>query len=168
MKWLLVFSAICVFVAPAAPRVPATVSVNVSGEFVEGHPWYLSVNSAGDAEMTVFHRDKWVRHHFTVSDVQFGELDALLDEVMFFDLADEYGEDVADTSEAVLSVTQGNKHKSVKIKYLMNWVNSDRSKLRDPARVLRVFLLIRSWFSFEDAADVRPFYEQALQAAPSK
>src|SRR5687767_10627862 len=105
---------------------PLTISVSTVGSFAKGRSWHLSVNSAGQAELTINTFPEPTRRQFQVTKEQLAEFrKALLDE-RFFELAGEYGERVPDGSEKVITVTAGRHSHSVKIHFLMNWVQTDK------------------------------------------
>ena len=143
---------------------PLTISASSIGRFANGHSWYLSVNSAGRAEITINTYPERTRREFQVPNEQLDTLRAVLLQERFFDLGDEYGERVPDGSTDTLTITAGDVTKTVRIRFLMNWVQSDRARLREPSRAVRIMVLIRGWFSDAEAVDLRPYDRRVLDA----
>ncbi len=143
-------------------EAPLTVSMSTVGLFTKGCSWYLSVNSAGHAELTVNTLPKPTRRQFVVSAAQQVELRKLLLEQGFFELAEEYGESVPDGSTVAIAITAGDLTKSLKLKYLGN----NQSKLAEANRAVRVASLIRDWFDDSEAVDRRESDKKALDRTP--
>lgn len=144
--------------------VPLTIAVSTVGSFAEGHSWHLSVNSAGQAELTVETVPVRTRKRFQVSKEQMAEFRRALTAERFFELGDEYGELVPCGSEDTLTVAAGRHAKTVKVHFLMNWVYSDRARLREPSRVVRLLVLVRGWFNEPEAVDGRKYDRMVLDA----
>jgi hypothetical protein len=152
---------------------PLTISVSTVGVFAKGRPWHLSVNSAGQAELTINKSPlpigasgEVIRKQFQVTKEQLGEFRKALAEERFFDLAGEYGQRVPDGSEQVVTVAAGRHANTVRIHFLMNRVASkDKAKLREPARAVRLLVLVRGWFDEAEAVDLREFGRAVLDAA---
>jgi hypothetical protein len=149
----------------AVREAPLTIAMSTVGDFSKGHSWYLSVNSAGQAQLSIATLPKPTQREFTISAKQLADLrKALLDE-RFFELGDRYGEVVPDGSTTIVTVTAGDVTKSVELHFLMNWVHNNRAKLREPSRAVRVGLVIRNWFEIPEAVDVRRYDRMVLEAA---
>jgi len=150
----------------AIRKLPITLAVAEVGDF--GAPqrsWYLSVNSAGQAQLAIG-RTTYTYRTSVVSREQLDELRNVLIRERFFDLEEHYGECVASGGCRLLSVTVGEYSRTVKLDNLMNWVYRDQAaRLRDPARALRVWMVIRGWFSDADAVDTREYDKMLLDAA---
>jgi hypothetical protein len=146
-------------------QAPLTVSMSTIGDFAEGNSWYLSVSSAGQAHLVIDTFPQRTTRLFTVSDQQLSALREALINERFFELADEYGEQVPDGSTCSLTVTVGDVTKSVEIHFLMNWIHRDKAKLREPSRAVRVGLLVRGWFDDAEAVDLRRYDHMVLEAA---
>jgi len=153
--------------------VPLTISVSENGMFAKGRPWHLSVNSAGQAELTLGFspfpvgkaRDT-IRKQFQVSKEQMAEFRKALVDERFFELAGEYGEQVPDGSEQVVTVTAGRHANTVRLHFLMNWVAAkDKAKLREPARAVRLLVLVRGWLDEAEAVDHRESDRRVLEVA---
>lgn len=149
-------------------RRPITVAASTEGRFAKGFSWYLSVNSAGDAELFVNAWPQSVRQKLVITKEQFTSLSDALDRERFFDLKDEYGQHVPDGSADTLTIVRGGQTKTVRIHFLMNWVHDNPKLLLEPARAVRVFNLIRNWFSVPEAVDLRRYDQMVLDAASEK
>jgi hypothetical protein len=150
--------------APTASEIrslPITISM---GQFGNNPPWTLSVNSAGEAQLTVDSYSGPATQEFQVSNAQLDELRELLIGERFFALGDSYGELVPDGGTDLLTVVVGGYAKTVRLLFLMNWVYSDQKKLREPARAVRVWMLIRGWFTHSDVQDTRKYDQMVLNA----
>ena len=151
---------------------PLTISVSTLGRFAEGRPWDLSVNSAGQAELTIgisprpgAARDP-IRKQFQVTKEQLAEFRKALADERFFELAGDYGQRVPDDSEQVLTVSAGGQATTVRVHFLANWIAAkDRAKLRDPARAVRLLVLVRGWFDAAEAVDLRESGQAVLDTA---
>ena len=154
---------------PASPpsiEGPITVAASTEGWFVEVEPWCVSINSAGQGHLTILDPGGEKTASFEVSQEHLEALRDLLEETRFFELADDaYGELVPDSSENTLTVVAGSQAKTVRIRYLMNWVHSDPEKLREPARALRVWMVVRGWFEHPEAVDLQKYDQMVLDAA---
>jgi hypothetical protein len=145
---------------------PLTLAASNVGNFAQGSSWHLSVNSAGKAELTIATRASKVRRQFDVPKEQLAVLRKALMEEKFFDLTDEYGQRVPDGSTQTLTVTVGDRAKSVKVRFLMNWIAAnEKDKLREPSRAVRLLVLVRGWFADAEAVDLRPYDQKVLEAA---
>jgi hypothetical protein len=119
-------------------------------------PWRLSVNSAGQAHL-VTSTDR----SFQISKEQLNELRELLIQQRFFELRDVYGKPELHGELRTISITVGHWTKTVR---LLEFVDESRSYLgylKEPARALRVRMLIRGWFDHLNAVDLRKF-DQAI------
>jgi hypothetical protein len=160
--WLLM--AVPVAAADAEDE-PLTLAVSCVGRFAKGSPWYLSMNSAGKAELTIDAPAGQVRRQFDVPKEQMAALRKALADEAFFDLADEYGERVPDGGAQTMTVTLGGRTRSVKVRFLMNWVvANEKEKLREPSRAVRLLVLVRGWFAAPEAVDLRPYDRKVLKA----
>jgi hypothetical protein len=148
-------------------ELPITVSAGTVGRFAKGHSWYLSVNSAGQAELTIknFELPTPIRKQFQVSKEQWAEFRKALADERFFELKGEYGERVPDGSEQSITVAAGRHAHTVLVHFLGNWVRADPTKLREPARAVRLLVLVRGWFAEADAVDLRESGRAVLDAA---
>jgi hypothetical protein len=149
---------------PVGPEDPMTIAASCVGDFAEGRSWYLSVNSAGEAELTIATFPRPTRRRFLVPRQRLSELRRALAEERFLDLAGEYGQVVPDGSATTLTVTVGERSRSVRLNFLMNWVRGDKAKLREPSRAVRIAVMIRGWFDDAGAVDLRRFDRMVLDA----
>lgn len=151
---------------PAAPDAPLTISMKTVGRFAKGYSWDLNVDSSGKARLEIrTYPDRTIRE-FSVPEAQLAKLRKALVDERFFELKDEYGENVPDGSTRTVTVTSGKVTKSVKLRFLMNWVHGDRERLREPARAVRVGLVIRDWFDDPQAVDLREYDRKIVAASP--
>lgn len=142
---------------------PVTVAAACVGDFAKGHSWWLSVNSAGQAELTV--EGEPTPQRFDVPPEEWEAFRAALSEERFFELAEEYGQDVPGGSDRTLAVTAGDVTRAVRVRFLMNWVRANPEKLAEPARALRLITTVRGWIEHPEAVDLRPYDEKVINAA---
>ncbi len=143
---------------------PLTIAMSERGRFARGESWFLSVNSAGKAQLSVDPpRGKSVE--FQVPQEEVERLRDLLIQERFFELQEDYGEIVPDGSPVMITIVVGDHSHSVRLHYLMNWVHQNSARLVEPARAVRVGLLIRGWFHNKDAADSQEYDQMVLDAA---
>ena len=146
---------------------PLTIAVSTVGRFAKGYSWHLSVNSSGKAELTIDTFPERTRREFQIPAERLEALRKLLLQEQFFELKDEYGQIVPDGSTDTITVIAGEEVKTVKLQFLMNWANHEKSKVREPARAVRVLLLIREWFDDPNAVDLRRYDRMVVEAAES-
>jgi hypothetical protein len=140
----------------ALERLPITLSMSVGGRFSKGKAWFLSVNSAGQAELTMGYGDSPLRRQFTVSQQQMADLRKALKDNQFFDLGDQYGPRAADSVLTTITVTVGRWSKAITLH------NTPPKPSEAECRVVRVALLIHNWFDDKEAVDMREWYQRAL------
>lgn len=143
---------------------PMTICLSEWGRFASGRSWNLSVNAAGESLLTIHTSPADTTQSFQVSDAQLTELRKLLIRERFFQLADGYGEQVFDGSTTTITIALGEFAKTVRIQYLMNWAINEPEKLREPARAVRVEMLIRSWLQHPEAVDSTQYNQRILDA----
>lgn len=144
-----------------------TVKLENMGGFASGSSWSLDVNADGTAYLNILAYPTDIHRTFAVPEEEMEGLRRLLIEQRFFELDDEYGEIVLDASTRTLAVTCGDHSHSVELHFLMNWVHGDTRRLRDPARVVRVWRYVRTWFSDKEAVDLKRYDDMVLDATPS-
>ncbi len=144
---------------------PLTIAVSTVDPFAKGHSWHLSANSAGQAELTIDSLPDRIRKRFQVSKEQWAEFRKTLAEARFFELHGEYGQLVPDGDEQSVTVVAGRHANTVKVHFLMNWVRTDKAKVREPSRAVRLLVLVRGWFGEAEAADLREYNRLVLDAA---
>jgi hypothetical protein len=140
-----------------------TVSAAVIGRFAQGRPWHATVNSAGMGELTIDTVAQPIRRKFEVSEEQLAALREAIVKERYFDLRDEYGEEVPDSSTRILTIGAGDRTKTVKIRYLMNRLQDNPPQLQEARRALRVWLVVRDWFSDPQAVDLRRYDRIVLE-----
>ena len=146
---------------------PLTISMSEDSGWSPG--WYFSVNSAGNGEMTIPDEPADITQAVKVSPAQLEELKGLLVREQFFALNEDYGQLVSDGGTQSLTITVGDRTHTVRIHFLGNWVAAhDTEKLQQPARALRVWMLIRSWFSHPQAANSLSYDQRVLDAVNDK
>jgi hypothetical protein len=67
-----------------------------------------------------------------------------------------------------VAITVGVRTKSVRILYLMNWVQEGNGKLCDASRAERIHLMIPSWLVDAKAADLRAQHRVVSDAASNQ
>ena len=150
-----------------------TIAMSVATvEWSQEIRWSLSINSRGQANLTIGPSgEPDETYEFSVSQEQFDQLREALIQERFFELASGQGyrglHDISETITIVIGQGQfgGDYAKTVRVNSLRNWLVDDQEKLREPARALRVLLLIRSWFNHPRATDPQDFYQQVIAAA---
>lgn len=152
-------------VTPAqVENAPLTIAVSTVGRFAKGSSWHLSVNSAGQAELTIETYPNRTVRRFEVSKEQIAAFrKALLDE-RFFELAPDYGEQVPDGSTRTVTIVVGSHANTVKVHFLGNWVRGDKSKLQEPSRAVRLLVMVRGWFDDAEAVDLGKYDKLVLDA----
>lgn len=145
----------------AIRQLPISIAASEVGDFASGYSWYLSLNSAGDGEMTILDAPSNTVVPVEVTAAQLQALKELSIQERFFALDDQFGEIVPDGGVQSITISVGEWTKTVRIHFLGNWLNYDRAKLPEPARALRVWMLIRSWLQHPNATDTRK-YDQAI------
>ena len=167
-RWLMAGAVAVAVVLPArADDDPVTISVSTTGDFAKGHSWHLSVNSAGQAELTVynFESPKPLRKQFQVPKEQWAEFRKALVDGRFFDLKGEYGGQVPSGSERSITVTAGRRTHTVKVHFLRDTTPADKAELRQARGAVRLLVLVRGWFDEPEAVDLRKYDRAHLDAA---
>lgn len=139
---------------------PITIAMSTVGDFAEGSSWYLSVNAANKASLTIESYPHDLRREFTITAEQMTKLRQALVDNRFFELADEYGGRVPCGSTDTITITVGHRTKSVQLHFLMG-LKGDKEKLEEPIRAINVAMILRSWFDDAEAVDLRK-YDQML------
>src|SRR5437763_754300 len=114
--WLMAGALAAAAVPPARADDPVTVSVSTVGQFAKGYSWDLSVNSAGQAELTTY-GPKTTKKQFQVPREQWAEFRKALADGRFFDLKGEYGGRVPSGSKRSITVTAGRRTHTVKVHF---------------------------------------------------
>jgi hypothetical protein len=145
---------------------PLTVSVSTVGRFAKGHSWHLSVNSAGQAELTIDGPER-TRKQFMVPKEQWAAFLKAVADGRYFELGREYGENIPDGSVDSLTVTAGRYSHTVNVRAVSvrDPAPADRAKLREASRAVRLLVLVRGWFDSAEAVDLREYDQAVLDAA---
>ena len=140
-----------------------SITASTTGRFQEGFSWNLSVNSAGRAHLVIDSKPATRSREFTIPTAQIQELLEVMQTERFFESRGRYGEEVPDGSTRVLTIVDGGVANTVSIGYLMDWVLNAPRKLKDPARAVRVFRKVRSWFNDPEAVNLTRFDDRVLE-----
>lgn len=144
---------------------PLSLELSSSGGLAVDSYWTLSVDETATAKLVVPYSTPKFSRTFQLTTSQLDQLRTLLLSERFFDLATEYGERVHDSTSYTLTIHNGET--TIRIHNLMNWVvENETSKLKEPARALRVIHCIRKWFNDPQAHDTSQADEMVLDAVP--
>jgi hypothetical protein len=162
---------LALFAQAAPPEVnphrllsPISLKASTTGRFGEGS-WHLSVSSSGQAHLMIDTYPKPKTREFNISPEQINQLAEIAERERFFALKADYGELVPDGSTDTITIVRGDETHTVSIHFLMNWVHSAPSKLKEPARAVRVFQVVRGWFDDKDAVNLKKYDDMVLEAA---
>lgn len=147
---------------------PISVVASTTGRFGTTYSWHLSVNADRKARLIIDTRPEARSREFEISPYQFNQLAKSLEEERFFALQSDYGQEVSDGSTSSITVVKGGVTHTVRIHFLMNWVHGAPWKLREPARAVRVFQVVRGWFDDKDAVDLRRYDDMVLKAVGTR
>ncbi len=141
---------------------PISVVASCDGYFGPGGSWYLSVNSAGQAELTKLYTDE--RRAFTIPPDDWAAFRKSLADEKFFELEDAFGDPhVLDSSTTTVTIVAGKWVKTVRTHYLDARVPEHTTP--EVARALRINGMVRGWFEDGQAADLRPYHQKIIEAA---
>ncbi len=146
-----------------AETIPLSIKCSIEGLFSKGSSWNLDVEPDGAAKLFVQSYPKPKQRHFNVTAAQLAELARAVDAEHYFELKSRYGDIVPDSSSRTLTIRRGDLSKTVTLHYL----RAEDPDLPQIKRSLRVWNLIRKWFSDPEAVDLRQ-YDQRLLDAPSQ
>jgi hypothetical protein len=151
----------------AAEQQPITIVASTEGRFAKGrgHTWHIVVDGKGSARLKINTFPDPIHREFHVPPKELEKLARVVEDQGWFDLKAEYGERVPSGCVDTLTVTIGEQTNTVKIHFLMNWVHTAPEKLKEPAKAVRTFQVIRSWFSDPEAVDLTKYDEMILRAA---
>jgi hypothetical protein len=156
----------CSSCPPTTGRHPSiSVTASTRGDFAKGYSWHLAVTSEQKARLTIDTYPKASTREFDISTEQISQLVDALERERFFSLRADYGEIVPDGSADTIKIVKDGVAHTVSIHFLMNWVHSDPAKLKEPARAVRVFNVVRGWFDDKDAVDLKKYDDMVLEAA---
>ena len=135
-------------------QLPLTLSAACLGFFDKPSGWFLSVNSAGEAELTLMDDTK---RRFSLRPEDWRAFRDAVRDQRFFEMADDYGNDrVIDGSTRTLTVSLGHMTKTVRVHHL----DSTKDVAAKPA--VRMLMLVRGWFADADAVDFTPYDKRFL------
>jgi len=143
--------------------VPLSVKCSIEGWFGKGYSWNLEVGPDGAAKLLIKRYPRVKQRRFTVTAAQFAELDKAVDAEHYFELRSKYGGVVPDGSTRTLTIQRGDQSKTVTLNYL----RVEDPQLPEIKRAVRVWNIIRKWFSDAEAVDLRP-YDRRLLNAPAQ
>jgi hypothetical protein len=131
---------------------PLAISISEGGGNAMGGDWKLQLDSARNATLKINFVPTPYSRRIVVPRADIDELRNALQREHFFDLADSYGELVADGATTTIQVTAGEFSKTVELHFLGNWTYQPE-RLREPNRALHVVQLVRSWFDEQGKSD---------------
>ena len=141
----------------AKAEEPITICVSSTPGFSNKCKWYMSVNSAGSAELTIATPDRFVRREFKIHPTKLDELHKAVIESEYFDLQRAVlGVDLIDGASDSITVIRGTKAKTVDVRRFGSR-NIAPDELRDVKNVLNILSKMRALFDDESAADCRKF-----------
>jgi hypothetical protein len=144
---------------------PLTVFASEEGGYTTRGDWQLKVDPFGNATLQIQVNTTRKTRRFVVPKTHLDDLRKALLQERFFDLSDSYGQTVADDSVTTIQITAGDFTKNVELKFIGNWIQSERARLREPSRALRVSQIIRDWFNDPEAIDSRKYDQLVIDAA---
>lgn len=153
----------------AIHTLPITISASEVGRFRNGKSWYLSVNSAGQADLTIDNNRKGRVQRFQISDDQLNDLRRLLafhDD--FFLLDDDYGQIVPNGNTRTLTICVGGWTKTARLHFLGNWADLSQEDREGSRKAIIVWDRIRGWFEYPEAVDSRDADKQIFDTAEGK
>lgn len=142
-------------------RAPLTLSMSVEGRFVKGCSWDLSVNSARQAELTVYAPLNTKRKKFIITKEQFDKLRETLADSRFFELDPRHGMVVPDGSSISLVVSIGRFSNAVSILYVKDILKSGNVD-RDLVTSATVCRFMSRFVEDESAFDIVPKCDQII------
>jgi hypothetical protein len=149
----------------AAEQQPISIVASTVGRFGKGKSWHLVVDAKGAARLRIDTFPDPIHREFHIPPKELERLGRALEDQGFFDLKATYGGQVPSGSTDTVTITRGKQTKTVKIYFLMNLVHTAPEKLKEPAKAVRVFQVIRSWFSDPEAVDLREYNDMIIRAA---
>jgi hypothetical protein len=141
--------------SPLTISAERTPSLGVGG-------WRLKIDSAGKGELITEHFNESTRTPVKLTEAQLKEFREVLLRARFFDLAKEYGGQVPDGHVETITITAGEKTKTVTIRYV-HWDGETKAEFRRAVPALCV------WVGLKKLADpegkmLRPEHPQFLKA----
>lgn len=135
-------------------ELPVTISASEVGRFTKGKSWYLSVNSTGQATVTI---DGDLKHakQFMLTPEQLAGIRQATQFLDFFMLDGDFGELTWNGNVRTMTVSIGKHTNTVRIHSFKNIDLSDRSALLRLMPVVNAWNKIRELIPFPEAADSR-------------
>ena len=135
------------FSGPAPDQIlknPITIAASGEGIFDKGYPWFLVVESTGQAKLKIAAPTADEIREFSVSELQLSQLRESLIEKDFFGLRSSYGDAIPGGSTQSIIISVGDSTKSVRIGSLDP---RNRGILDGVKRARAVHQIIRSWIT---------------------
>ena len=136
------------------------VTIKTEGNFVAGKAWDFHVADDGKAQLIIHDFPHDLATNFRVTPVQLDSLRSAINREEFFDLSQQYGDEVTDSSVRTIRIRQGEATKVVVLKFL----RTTDSQLSEVKRALRIWLIVRHWFKHPQAVDHTRLDQQILNA----
>ncbi|MEX0641200.1 MAG: hypothetical protein WD468_00785 [Pirellulales bacterium] len=139
---------------------PITIAAASNGDYSNARSWYLSVNTAGQAQLAIEMPHELTLKSISVSQDQLNSFRRTLIREKFFQLGDkEFGEQVLDGSTQTLAISVGQHTTVVRIRYLAGLGSKSNDRDLEKARsAIRVFAEVRGWFKDGAAFDPRSYW----------
>jgi hypothetical protein len=141
---------------------PLTISAAGEGKFDRKAEWYLSVNSAGQAELTLHGPDGIQRRQFEVPPQAMAGLQEALIAERFHRLSPKDGSPTIDAGFMSLSVTAGGETMAIRLNVLPH---QSPNAPQERARAARIMLLVHRWIDAAEASDFKPYLEHVIHAS---
>lgn len=143
-----------------------TVAFSVNGRFAVGKPWNLSINSAGQAELTITTRPDESRVQLQIDKDKLAELRKAMLEESLFTLENEYGHETPSGHRIAMTIVVGDLAKTINFRNMnLPPPDADRNKIRESARALRIAKVILSMVNDERAVNLRAYFESVIKSA---
>jgi hypothetical protein len=124
-------------------KKPLSLELSVKGY---GYQWHLNVDQNGEAQVVeVLPTPNTLK--FKVNAGQLAELQQALVSEHFIELGNEYGDNVPDGGSCRMTITQGNRSKTVTVLFMQNWEQEGNNKLEEARRAVRILNIITKWKS---------------------
>jgi len=130
--------------------------------------WMLNVDQNRLATLEIYSLKKQVIR-FTIEQSRWEELRYFIEEIDFFDLPCQFGEEgVYDCWEDALQITIGEKQKTIRLHCLSAYYVRNYPKTDEIRRVLEMFTHVRKLFSRPEAADLSEEYTELIRELGQK
>ena len=117
--------------------VPLTLAVSSDGGLRPENLWWLSVNSAGEAQLW---RSFEEGVKFEIPPEEWDAFRKALERERFFDLRSEYGESVPDGGSVTMTVTAGRVNHTVTLLYTNNLSQAEQKEAARAGRLVKMLL----------------------------